>query len=342
MRKDIFIKNLGGIYYMKYKQFIILLFAAILTVILTGCGSTKNKEVTTTINSDTKSQENNVSFAEISKSNNTTAPENIQDDSKESETNPSTENAEAADTTTENNPPAPRNPLVLQSEDWGLNFVEEGSQPKGNADAADLAAYNAYFVGSNNEKVIYLTFDCGYENGNTEPILDALKKHNVPATFFVVGHFLETAPELVQRMVEDGHTVGNHTYHHPDMSAISTIEDFQKEVDDVADLFHEITGTELSKYYRAPQGKCNESNLAMAQQLGYATFFWSLAYVDWDTEHQPSRSDALDKLTKRIHSGAVVLLHNTSQTNGQILDELLTKWEEMGYTFRPLSDLCGA
>ena len=84
---------------------------------------------------------------------------------------------------------------------------------------------------------------------------------------------METAPELVQRMVEDGHTVGNHTYHHPDMSAISTIEDFQKEVDDVADLFHEITGTELSKYYRAPQGKCNESNLAMAQQLGYATFF---------------------------------------------------------------------
>lgn len=175
MRKDIVIKNLGGIYYMKYKQFIILLFAAILTVILTGCSSTKNKEVTTTINTDTKSQENNVSFAEISKSNNTTAPENIQDDSKESETNPSTENAEAADTTAENNSPAPRNPLVLQSEDWGLNFVEEGSQPKGNADAADLAAYNAYFVGSNNEKVIYLTFDCGYENGNTEPILDALK-----------------------------------------------------------------------------------------------------------------------------------------------------------------------
>ena len=323
---------------MKYKQFIILLFAAILTVILTGCGSTKNKEVTTTINSDTKSQENNVSFAEISKSNNTTAPENIQDDSKESETNPSTENAEAADTTAENNSPAPRNPLVLQSEDWGLNFVEEGSQPKGNADAADLAAYNAYFVGSNNEKVIYLTFDCGYENGNTEPILDALKKHNVTATFFVVGHYLESAPELVKRMVADGHFVGNHTYHHLDMSSISSKESFEKEMKDVEDKFQEITGTQLTRFYRPPQGKYNTKNLEMAKEMGYHTFFWSLAYVDWYQDKQPSKEEAFKKLLGRIHPGAIVLLHSTSKTNGEILDELLTKWEEMGYTFRTLED----
>lgn len=232
--------------------------------------------------------------------------------------------------------------LTLASEDWGLGFGEPGTQPVGNAAAEDLAWYDAYYVGDNTEKVIYLTFDCGYENGNTEPILDALKEHGVQATFFVVGHYLETAPDLVKRMAAEGHAVGNHTYHHPDMSTISDQETFRKEMDDVAALFREVTGTELSPYYRPPQGKCNVENLKMAQELGYRTIFWSLAYVDWDTEKQPSHEEAFDKLTTRVHPGAIVLLHNTSQTNGEILNELLTKWEEMGYTFRPLSDLTEA
>lgn len=229
--------------------------------------------------------------------------------------------------------------LTLASEDWGLSFGESGTQPVGNASPEDLAWYDAYYVGDDSEKVIYLTFDCGYENGNTEPILDALQKHDVQATFFVVGHFLETAPDLAKRMVEDGHAVGNHTYHHLDMPAISDQETFQKEMDDVADLFHEITGAQLSPYYRPPQGKCNVNNLKMAQESGYNTIFWSLAYVDWNQDDQPGREEALDKLTSRIHPGAIVLLHNTSSTNGEILDELLTKWEEMGYTFKLLSEL---
>ena len=202
-----------------------------------------------------------------------------------------------------------------------------------------MKPYDAYYIGSADEKVIYLTFDCGYENGNTEPILDALKKHNAPATFFVVGHFLETAPELVKRMIADGHAVGNHTYHHLEMNAISEKEKFQKELEDVSSLFHEVTGAELSEYYRPPQGKCNVKNLEMAQELGYRTIFWSLAHVDWNTDNQPSREEAMKKLTSRIHPGAIVLLHNTSRTNGEIMDELLTKWEEMGYSFRPLSEL---
>ncbi len=229
--------------------------------------------------------------------------------------------------------------LTLDSEDWGLSFGEPETQPYGNALPEDLAWYDACYVGDDGEKVIYLTFDCGYENGNTEPILDALKKHDVQATFFVVGHFLETAPDLVKRMTQEGHTVGNHTYHHLDMQTISDEETFRKEMDDVADLFREITGEELSPYYRPPQGKCNVNNLKMAQKLGYHTIFWSLAYVDWNQDDQPSHDEAFSKLTTRIHPGAVVLLHNTSSTNGEILDELLTKWEEMGYTFRPLSEL---
>ena len=228
---------------------------------------------------------------------------------------------------------------LLSAENWGLGFGAEGTQPSGTASSDKLKEYNAYYVGDAGEKKIYLTFDCGYENGNTANILDALKKHDAPATFFVVGHFLESAPEMVKRMVEEGHTVGNHTYHHYDMSKISDPAAFQKEMDDVRTLFQETIGTEMAMYYRPPQGKYSETNLQMAKDLGYSTFFWSLAYVDWNVDAQPSHEEAFSKLTGRIHPGAVVLLHNTSKTNGEILDELLTKWEEMGYTFGKLEEL---
>ncbi len=229
-------------------------------------------------------------------------------------------------------------PVILKTENWGLGFGKQGQKPTGNASAAELAKHNAYFCAEGEEKVLYLTFDCGYENGNTEPILDALKKHNAPATFFVVGHFLESAPDIVKRMVEDGHTVGNHTYHHLDMSKLSDRSSFKKELDDVSALFKETTGTELSMYYRPPQGKYSINNLQMAQELGYSTFFWSLAYVDWNQDDQPSHEEAMKKLCGRVHPGAIVLLHSTSKTNGEILDEVLTKWEEMGYSFGRLED----
>lgn len=229
---------------------------------------------------------------------------------------------------------------VMEVENWGLGFGQEGSQPSGNSPPGELASYDTYYVGDSGEKVIYLTFDCGYENGNTPAILEALKKHNVKATFFVVGHYLESAPELVKQMVAEGHTVGNHTYHHLDMSAISSQDKFRSEMEDVSKLFKEVTGTEMAMYYRPPQGKYSKENLKMAKDMGYRTFFWSLAYVDWNQDAQPTHEEAFQKLTGRIHPGAVVLLHNTSKTNGEILDELLTKWEEMGYTFGVLEDLC--
>lgn len=229
---------------------------------------------------------------------------------------------------------------ALQSaENWGLGFGKDGTAPTGTATAEELAKYDAYYIADTKEKIIYLTFDCGYENGNTEAILDALKKHNAPATFFVVGHYLESAPALVKRMVQDGHSVGNHTYHHPDMTSISDKATFQKEMDDVQTLFKEITGVELAMYYRPPQGKYSLDNLRQAKELGYSTYFWSLAYVDWNVDAQPSHEEALGKLTRRVHPGAIVLLHTTSKTNGEIMDELLTKWEEMGYTFGGLEEL---
>ena len=222
---------------------------------------------------------------------------------------------------------------------WGLSFQEEGRTPAGNANIDELARYDAYYAQDTEEKVLYLTFDAGYENGNTEPILDVLKKHNAPATFFVVGTYIESEPELILRMVEDGHTVGNHTWHHPDMSQISDMDSFKKEITAVEDAFLDVTGQEMTKYYRPPQGKYNETNLRMAKDLGYKTFFWSLAYVDWYEDNQPTKEEAFDKLLGRIHPGAVVLLHSTSATNAQMLDELLTKWEDMGYQVCPLSEL---
>ena len=161
------------------------------------------------------------------------------------------------------------------------------------------------------------------------------------AAFFVVGHYLETAPDLVKRMVAEGHVVGNHTYHHPDMSAIRDQAAFAKELTQTEALYREIVGKDMPKLYRPPQGKYSVENLKAAQQLGYKTLFWSLAYVDWYQDKQPTPQQAFDKLIPRIHNGAVVLLHSTSATNAQILDELLTKWEQMGYTFGRVSALCG-
>lgn len=238
--------------------------------------------------------------------------------------------------------PTPDPNLVLdptKTEDWGVGGYGDQIKPGGNAPASTLAAYNAYYVSSSDEKIIYLTIDCGYENGNTQAILDALEKHDAPATFFVVGHYLNTAPEMVEKMLEAGHTVGSHTYHHPDMSQIADMESFQEEMESLEDLYREVTGEELTKYYRPPQGKYNLNNLQMAQELGYATFFWSVAHVDWIQEKQPTHEEAISTLTKRIHPGAIVLLHCVSQTNAEILDELLTKWEGMGYTFGKLEDL---
>lgn len=228
---------------------------------------------------------------------------------------------------------------VAENTNWGLGFKEDGKPPTGNASVADLAKHNAYYIGDTSKNIIYLTFDAGFENGNTEKILDALKKHNVKATFFLVGNYIETSPELVERMVEEGHTIGNHTYSHPDMSKISDEESFKKELQSLESLYKETTGQELLKIYRPPQGKYCVSNLEMADKLGYKTIFWSLAYVDWYENKQPTKEEAFNKLLKRIHPGAIVLLHSTSKTNGDILDELLTKWEDMGYSFGEIKDL---
>ena len=228
---------------------------------------------------------------------------------------------------------------VVETGAWGLSFRQEGQPPSGPAGNTQLQKYDATYLGDPAEKVLYLTFDAGYENGNTAKILDILKTHDVPAAFFLVGHYVEKNADLVRRMVEEGHIVGNHTMHHKDMSQLSEKDTFSKELTDLETLFQEVTGKELPKYYRPPQGIYSEENLKMAQDLGYKTVFWSLAYADWNNDAQPSKEQAFAKLLPRTHNGAVVLLHSTSATNVAILDELLTHWESEGYRFESLDKL---
>lgn len=228
---------------------------------------------------------------------------------------------------------------AVQTGAWGLSFRQEGAAPVGPASKAALEQYNAAYIGDMSEKVLYLTFDAGYENGCTEKILDILQKHKVPAAFFLVGNYIEKNADLVRRMVEDGHIVGNHTMHHYDMRKLSEKDAFSKELTDLEVLFQTVTGKELPKFYRPPQGTYSEENLKMAKELGYKTVFWSLAYVDWNNDAQPTRETAFGKLLPRTHNGAVVLLHSTSQTNAEILDELLEKWKEMGYRFESIDNL---
>lgn len=230
---------------------------------------------------------------------------------------------------------------AMETGAWGLSFRTEGSPPVGNAGSAQLKRYDAVFLGDPSDKVLYLTFDAGYENGCTEKILDTLKTHQVPAAFFLVGNYLEQNPDLVRRMAAEGHIVGNHTMRHPDMSRIADEASFRKELEDLEALYKQVTGEEMKKYYRPPQGTYSEENLEMAKKLGYRTVFWSLAYVDWNNDNQPTSEYAFSKLLPRTHNGAVILLHSTSTTNAQILDELLTKWKEQGYRFGTLEELTG-
>ena len=238
---------------------------------------------------------------------------------------------------------------------WGLSFQQAGQPPVGNATPEYLAKYNAYYIsgaaagsdeGDNDAgnkkdtpKPIYLTFDAGYENGYTAEILDILKEKKVPAAFFLVGNYIEENPELVKRMEAEGHIVGNHTMHHPDMSAIADEEAFKSEISELEETYRNAVGKEIPKFYRPPQGKYSEANLQQASRLGYTTLFWSLAYVDWLENDQPDETESINLLNKRIHPGAIVLLHSTSKTNSRILGELIDGWKSKGYEFRSVSEL---
>ena len=203
-----------------------------------------------------------------------------------------------------------------------------------------IERYDGYYLDRNcKEKVIYLTFDAGYENGNIAVILDALKKHDAPAAFFVLENLIKRNPQLVKRMAEEGHLVCNHTAKHPDMSAITDKGLFSKQLTALEKCYEEIIGGKMAPYYRPPQGRFSEQNLKYAKELGYKTIFWSYAYADWDNNRQPAPVWAKEEILAHTHPGMVILLHPTSLTNARIMDELLSLWEAEGYRFGTLEEL---
>lgn len=202
-----------------------------------------------------------------------------------------------------------------------------------------LKENSAYYLGDTSNKVLYLTFDEGYENGNTGKILDILKTCKVPAAFFVVKPYINKEPELVKRMVDEGHIVANHTVHHPSIAQIHDKEKFNAEFSGVEDAYKELIGQDMPKFFRPPMGKYSKKSLGMTKDLGYKTIFWSFAYKDWLVNNQPSESYAIEKICKGAHPGSIMLLHAVSNTNTKILEKVLEMLKQEGYEFKSLNDL---
>lgn len=222
---------------------------------------------------------------------------------------------------------------------WYFNPRNDGKQPEPIKEASFFSKYNSYYVGDPNEKVIYLTFDAGYENGTTESILDTLKKHNVKAHFFVVESYIRNNPELVKRMVNEGHLVCNHSNHHPSMATVTDPEKFKSEFTDVEEAYKEVVGTDMPKFFRPPMGKYSINSLKKTKDLGYKTIFWSFAYKDWIIDNQPSEEEAIKKITNGAHPGCIMLIHAVSKTNTAVLKTVIEQIRADGYEFKPLTEL---
>lgn len=246
-----------------------------------------------------------------------------------------------------NNPTLKRDYITTYSEqnlntkeiDWYIVPNKNNLPPEPNKEALPLLQnFNGYYIGNTQKKFLYLTFDEGYENGYTPQILDILKKHNVPAAFFVVRPYIKTNPDLILRMVNEGHLVCNHSSHHPSMAKITDINKFSKEFSEVEDEYRKITNQDMPKFFRPPMGKFSEKSLKMTNDLGYKSIFWSFAYKDFDIKDQPSHEKAQNTILTRIHNGSIILLHAVSKTNTEILDYILSTLKSQGYEFRSLND----
>ncbi|AGX02742.1 MULTISPECIES: delta-lactam-biosynthetic de-N-acetylase [Bacillus] len=222
---------------------------------------------------------------------------------------------------------------------WGFQKAKDEVPAEAGKPLDDLLErYGSYYKGDTSKKDIYLTFDNGYENGYTEKVLDVLKKEQVPAAFFVTGHYLNSAPDLVKRMVKEGHIVGNHSWHHPDMTRISD-EKLAKELEMVRAKTEELTGVKEMAYLRPPRGVFSERTLDLAKKQGYTHVFWSLAFVDWHRDAQKGWEYSYNNIMKQIHPGCILLLHTVSKDNADALEKAIQDLKKRGYTFKSLDQL---
>lgn len=201
-----------------------------------------------------------------------------------------------------------------------------------------LQRQQAIFLGNTNSKELYLTFDNGYENGFTPRILDILRDKQVPAAFFVTGHFVKDQAELVQRMAKEGHLIGNHSWSHPDLSQVGA-ERIRGEMDKVRQAVAELTGGQEMKFMRPPRGIFSDRMLSVCRELGYTGVFWSVAYKDWDVNSQRGGQYAFDSVMSQLHPGAVILLHSVSRDNVEALGRIIDAARSQGYEFKSLNEL---
>lgn len=224
---------------------------------------------------------------------------------------------------------------------WFFKRTSDHTQPVCDARFSFLEKYPAYYVdrrSTDADKVIYLTFDAGYENGNIEKILDTMKEKQVVSSFFILQNLVYKNKELLERMANEGHLICNHTAHHKDM-AKATRDVFAAELAEMENVYKEGTGRELAKFYRPPEGSFTEENLQWAAELGYTTVLWSFAYADWDNGRQPDPRASVRKILDATHPGEIILLHPTSSTNAAIIGELIDAWKADGYRFETLANL---
>ena len=234
--------------------------------------------------------------------------------------------------------------LAGGAQSWYCVRNKDHKQPIVGSDISWVEKCGGYYIDhahgdTSSEKVVYLTFDAGYENGNVAKILDVMRDKQVRGAFFILGHLVTENTELVKRMADEGHLVCNHTDSHPDVTKMDDFETFKGELEALEALYREHTGRELSRYFRPPEGRFNGQTLEYAQRLGYKTVFWSFAYADWDNGAQMSELKAKAKILDNVHNGAVLLLHPTSATNAAILSDVIDALISQGYSFGSLDEL---
>ena len=229
---------------------------------------------------------------------------------------------------------------------WYCIRNKANRQPPCPAEFSFISQHGGIFLDSAHgdtaqERVVYLTFDAGYENGNVARVLDALKEADAPAAFFVLKHFVKANGDLIERMLCEGHLVCNHTANHKNLARLSKAQT-EQEIRELEDVFREQTGRELSHFFRPPEGSFSAEMLETVAEMGYKTVFWSLAYADWDNQNQPAPQKAMEILMTNIHNGAILLLHPTSKTNADILPRLIGELRAAGYRLGSLEEICAA
>lgn len=228
----------------------------------------------------------------------------------------------------------------LSTKEYSWYYLpQKNSFPLPPKETAFIKDHKVYYLGDPSKKELFLTFDEGYENGNTSKILDILKENKVPAAFFVTRPYIKQNPDLIKRMVNEGHLVCNHSSHHPSMASITDVNTFNKEFTDVEDEYKSLIGEDMPKFFRPPMGKYSELSLKYTDDLGYSSIFWSFAYKDWLIDNQPSITIAKEKILSRTHHGGIMLLHAVSKTNTNILDDILKEWKSQGYELKSLNEL---